>query len=77
MAKNYQPVSLLSVVSKIFEKVFTNRLVHRLVKSDFFMLGFLKDFVFGLIVFQSFTHDLPNDVISNTVYADCTTLLLM
>ena len=47
------------------------------MKSDFFMLGFLKDFVFGLIVFQSFTHDLPNDVISNTVYADCTTLLLM
>ena len=29
-AKNYHPVSLLSVVSKVFEKLVNNRIVHHL-----------------------------------------------
>ena len=29
-AKNYRPVSLLSVVSKVFEKLVNNRIVHHL-----------------------------------------------
>ena len=31
-AKNYHPVSLLSVVSKVFEKVVNNRIVYHLEK---------------------------------------------
>ena len=31
-AKNYRPVSLLSVVNKIFEKLVNNRIVHHLEK---------------------------------------------
>ena len=30
MAKNYRPVSLLSVISKVFEKLVSNSLVDRL-----------------------------------------------
>ena len=35
-AKNYHPVSLLSVVSKVFEKLVNNRIVDHLEKYDFF-----------------------------------------
>ena len=35
-AKNYRPVSLLSVVSKVFEKLVNNRLVDHLEKCDLF-----------------------------------------
>ena len=35
-AKNYLPVSLLSVVSKVFEKLVNNRIVDHLEKSGFF-----------------------------------------
>ena len=37
MAKNYHPVSLLSEVSKIFEKLANNRLYH-LKKCDLFLI---------------------------------------
>ena len=45
-AKNYRPVSLLSVVSKVFEKLVSNRIVDHLKKCDLFLissivLGFL------------------------------------
>ena len=35
-AKNYHPVSLLSVVSKVFEKLVNNRIVDHLEKRDLF-----------------------------------------
>ena len=35
-AKNYHPVSLLLVVSKVFEKLVNNRLVDHLQKCDLF-----------------------------------------
>ena len=35
-AKNYRPVSLISVVSKVFEKLVNNRIVHHLEKSGLF-----------------------------------------
>ena len=35
-AKNYRPVSLLSVVSKVFEKLVNNRIVDHLEKCDLF-----------------------------------------
>ena len=35
-AKNYRPVSLLSVVSKVFEKAVNNRIVDHLQKCDLF-----------------------------------------
>ena len=35
-AKNYRPVSLLSVVSKVFEKLVNNRIVDHLEKSGLF-----------------------------------------
>ena len=35
-AKNYHPVSLLSVVSKVFEKLVNNRIVDYLEKYEFF-----------------------------------------
>ena len=35
-AKNYHPVSLLLVVSKVFEKLVNNRIVDHLEKSDLF-----------------------------------------
>ena len=37
-AKNYRPVSLLSVVSKVFEKLVNNRIVDHLEKCDLFFL---------------------------------------
>ena len=41
-AKNYCPVSLLSVVSKVFEKLVNNRIVDHLEKCDLF-----SDFQYG------------------------------
>ena len=41
-AKNYHPVSLLSVVSKVFEKLVNNRIVDHLEKCDLF-----SDFQYG------------------------------
>ena len=35
-AKNYFPISLLSVVSKVFEKLVNNRIVDHLQKYDLF-----------------------------------------
>ena len=42
-AKNYHPVSLLSVVNKVFEKLVNNRIVDHLEKC-----GLLSDFQYGL-----------------------------
>ena len=41
-ARNYRPVSLLSVVSKVFEKLVNNRIVDQLEKSSLF-----SDFQYG------------------------------
>ena len=41
-AKNYRPVSLLSVVSKVIEKLVSNRIVHHLEKCDL-----CSDFQYG------------------------------
>ena len=41
-AKNYHPVSLLSVISKVFEKLVSNRIVDHLEKCDL-----LSDFQYG------------------------------
>ena len=38
-AINYRPVSLLSVVTKVFEKLVNNRLAHHLKKCDLFMIS--------------------------------------
>ena len=51
-AKNYHPVILLSVVSKVFEKLVINRFVDHLEKC-----GHFSDFQFGLRSFRS-TEDL-------------------
>ena len=48
-AKNYHPVSLLSVISKVFEKLVHNRIVDHLEKCDLF-----SDFQYGLRCSQSF-----------------------
>ena len=37
-AKNYHPVSLLSVVCKVFEKLVNNRLLDHLEKCDLFLI---------------------------------------
>ena len=37
-AKNYLPASLLSVVSKVFEKLLNNRIVDNLEKCDLFLI---------------------------------------
>ena len=44
-AKNYRPVSLLSVVSKVFEKLVNNRIVDHLEKC-----GLFSDFQYGFRV---------------------------
>ena len=41
-AKNYRPVSLLSVVSKVFEKLVNNKIVDHLEKC-----GLFSDFQYG------------------------------
>ena len=48
LAENYHPVSLLSVVSKVFEKLLNNRIVDHLEKCDL-----NSDFQFGFRSFQS------------------------
>ena len=45
-AKNYLLVSLLSVVSKVFEKLVNNRIVDHLEKCDFFLISSM---VLGLL----------------------------
>ena len=55
-AKNYCPVSLLSVVSKVFEKLVNNRIVDHLRKC-----GLFSDFQYGFTSFRS-TADLLTDV---------------
>ena len=45
-AKNYRPVSLLSAVSKVFEKLVNNRIVDHLEKVDFFLISIM---VLGLL----------------------------
>ena len=47
-AKNYRPVSLLSVVSKVFEKLVNNRIVDHLEKCDL-----SSDFQYGVRSSQS------------------------
>ena len=47
-AKNYRPVSLLSVVSKVFEKFVNNRIVDHLEEC-----GLLSDFQYGFRSSQS------------------------
>ena len=46
-AKNYHPVSLLSVVSKVFEKLVNNRVV------DYLNVAFFSDFQYGFRSSQS------------------------
>ena len=46
-AKNYRPVSLLSVVSKVFEKLVNNRIVDHLEKCGLFFL--ISSMVLGLL----------------------------
>ena len=41
-AKNYRPVTLLSVVSKVFEKLVNNRIIDHLEKC-----GLFSDFQYG------------------------------
>ena len=55
-AKNYRPVSLLSVVSKVFEKLVNNRIVDHLEKC-----GLFSDFQYGFRSSQS-TADLQTVV---------------
>ena len=45
-AKNYCPVSLLSVVSKVFEKLVNNRIIVHLEKRGFFLISSM---VLGLL----------------------------
>ena len=47
-AKNYRPVSLLSMVIKVFEKLVNNRIVHQLEK-----FGLFPDFQYGFRSSQS------------------------
>ena len=42
-AKNYCPISLLSMISKVFEKLVNNRIIDHLQKCDLF-----SDFQYGL-----------------------------
>ena len=59
-AKNYCPVSLLSVVSKVFEKLVNNRIVDHLEKC-----GLFSDFQYGFRSSRS-TSDLLT-VVSNRI----------
>ena len=44
-AKNYRPVSLLSVVSKVFEKLVNNKVVDQ--RNDLEKCGLFSDFQYG------------------------------
>ena len=59
-AKNYDPVSFLSVVSKVFEKLVNNKIVDHLEKC-----GLLSDFQYGFRPSRS-TADLLT-VLSNRI----------
>ena len=61
-AKNYQPVGLLSVVSKVFEKLVNNRIVDHQEKCGLF------DFQYGFRSFKSIA-DLPTAVSDKIVMA--------
>ena len=69
-AKNYRPVSLLSVVSKVFEKLVNNRIIDHLEKCDLF-----SDFQYGFRSSRS-TSDLLT-VVSNRVGRVLTNLGLL
>ena len=66
-AKNYRPVSLLSVVSKVFEKLVNNRIVDHLEKcglfSDF-QYGFRSRLLtgFGMLVFFTNLWNFRSDI---------------
>ena len=62
-AKNYHPVSLLSVVSKVFEKLVNNRIVDHLEKC-----GLFSDFQYGFRSSRS-TADLLTVVSDRTAKA--------
>ena len=62
-AKNYHPVSFLSVVSKVFEKLENNRIVDHLEKC-----GLFSDFQYGFRSSQS-TADLLT-VLSDRIARD-------
>ena len=62
-AKNYRPVSVLSVVSKVFEKLVNNRIVDHLKKC-----GLFSDFQYGFRSSQS-TADLLT-VLSDRIARD-------
>ena len=63
-AKNYCPVNLLSVVSKVFDKLVNNRIFDHLKKC-----GLFSDFQYGFRSSQS-TADLLT-VVSDRVARDC------
>ena len=69
-AKNYHPVSLLSVVSKVFEKLVNNRIVDHLEKC-----GLFSDFQYGFRSSQS-TADLLT-VVSDRIARAFTGLVLL
>ena len=56
-AKNYCPVSLLSVVSKVFEKLLNNRIVNHQEKCDLF-----PDFQYGFFLISSMVVGLLNQL---------------
>ena len=58
--KNYRPVSLLSVVSTVFDKLVNNRIVHHLERCVFF-----SDFQYGFRSSRSITDLLT--VVSNRI----------
>ena len=48
-AKNYQPVSLLSVVSKVFEKLINNKIIDYLEKCGFFLISVWQLYLIELL----------------------------
>ena len=64
IAKNYRPVSLRSVVSKVFEKLVNNRIVVHLEKC-----GLFSDFEYGFRSSRSIA-DLVT-VVSNRIARAC------
>ena len=69
-AKNYRPVSLLSAVSEVFQKLVNNRIVDHLEKY-----GLFPDFQYGFRSFRS-TADLlivVSDRIARAFYSSCST----